>query len=101
MKLLTILALLLASATPANAANLRNWKCADGITIDYEYTAAHKTADNRESFSFTIGGYREFFKTINSRATVVFKLDKAGYHEAIYLNGKRCHETTGDLDPSR
>jgi hypothetical protein len=103
MKLLTILALLLASATPANAANLRNWKCADGITIDYEYTAAHKTADNRESFSFAIGGYREFFKTINSRATVVFKLDKTGYHEAIYLNGKRCHETTGarpKVDPA-
>jgi hypothetical protein len=100
MKLLTILALLLASATPANAANLRGWDCADGIKIGYEYTAAHKTEDKRESFGFDIGGYREFFKTVNGRATVVFKIDKkTGYHEAIYLNGKRCHETTGTTRP--
>jgi len=99
MKLLTILAVLLASATAASADNLRNWECADGIIINYMYTAARKTAaaNNGESFVFEIGGDREFFKTINSRATIVFETDKkTGYHKAIYLNGKRCHETTGN-----
>ena len=99
MSLFIVLAVLLASATQASAANLRNWECADGTSINYMYTAARKTAgaDNRESFVFEIGGDREFFKTINSRATIVFETDKkTGYHKAIYLNGKRCHETTSN-----
>jgi hypothetical protein len=98
MKLLTTLAVLLTGATQASAANLRNWECADGISISYMYTAARDTAgaENRESFVFEIGGDREFFKTINGRATIAFVTDKkTGYHKAIYLNGQRCHETTG------
>ena len=97
MKLLIILAVLLTRATQASAANLRSWECADAISINYMYTAARKTAaaENRESFVFEIGGDRKFFKTINSRATIVFETSKkTGYHKAIYLNGKRCHETT-------
>jgi hypothetical protein len=95
MKLLPILAVLLASATPASAANLRYWKCADNVTIDYMYTAAHKVATGRESVNFTIEREGEFLPLVKGRATVTFKVDKTGYHEGVYLNGKRCRETTG------
>jgi hypothetical protein len=94
MKPLIILAVLLASAAPARTHYIRNWECADGVSISYIYNAAHKMEDKRESFGISVEGKdAEHLKPVKGSATITFKFARDGYHEAIYLNGKRCRET--------
>jgi hypothetical protein len=97
MKLLTIVAVLLASATPASARNIMDWYCGDDVAVSITVSAAHKTGLSHLTHSVEINGLRDPVKD-----RVTFKLVPSEYGYRVfgaYLNGKRCTYIPYDPNP--